>query len=81
MAKAQQPEFINVHRVVAERPVIVYFRMGDPKAVEGFFFRCKRDGYCEFILRGKQYTMTKQQDGIFIVSLTEDRPAEPESYS
>ncbi len=74
-------EMINVHRVFADKEIILYFRMSDPQMIEGLFYNAKRNRKTSFVYQGRTFDMTRNRDGSFTIKLSETQDYTTEAFS
>ncbi len=79
--RPNKPEMINVHRVYADKEIILYFRMSDPQMIEGLFYNAKRNQKTSFEHLGRAYELIRNRDGSFTVQLSEVQNYTTEAFS
>lgn len=62
-----RPEAVNVHQVVGDIDAIKFLKDADFHLVEGWFFRAKQVGRCEFDFNGLLYRLVKNRNLTYTV--------------
>lgn len=79
----RQPTFelINVHRVQADKDVMLFLKNAEKDFVEGLFYTAKRYGRSSFQFKGETFDIKKNKDSSFTILLSENQNLTPESLS
>lgn len=84
MPLSHQPpgfELINVHRVQAEKEIMLYLKNAEKDYVEGLFYTAKRYGKSSFQYKGDTYDIKRNKDSSFSIVFSENQNLTPESLS
>lgn len=74
-------ELINVHRVQADKEVMLFLKNAEKDYVEGLFYTAKRYGKSSFQYKGDTYDIKKNKDASFSIVFSENQNLTPESLS
>jgi hypothetical protein len=74
-------DLINVHRITADKDVILYLKNADDNFTEGLFYLAKRYGRSEFVFREEKYELVKNRDGSFKATKMVDYHLTSEAFS
>lgn len=74
-------ELINVHRVQAEKEIMLFLKNAEKDFVEGLFYTAKKYGKSSFQYKGDTYDILRNRDASFNIVYSENQNLTPESLS
>lgn len=74
-------ELINVHRVIGEKPAIIFLKNSEKDYVEGLFFQAKHMGTATFFFRDLKFEVIRNKDYSFTIRTSQDQELNAEQFA